>query len=464
MPLSFTRFLEASGGRFVADAQRMPALFVPSTDSRTIQQGETFVCLRGESFDGHAFIPAAMSRGCSAIVIDDVSKTPPGGAVPVIRVAEAKAAYLAGAAAARRQFTGRVVAVTGSNGKTTTKDMAAQLIGCRRRVIATHANENNELGVAKLCYRLGEDVDVAVCELGARHPGEIAQLVTIADPDVGVLTNIGEAHLEYFRDQEQLARTKFAIFGEGAQPVCNAADAWTRMLACEGALESRTIWTRMCGDPPVSGISLEAGVPSDGRIALSFGASHAFAPWRLPGEHNLRDALLACAAAIAAGIPFEDAASGFGDLRLPPGRFEMHRLANGACVVYDAYNASPTSMKHALLAFVALPAARHIAVLGSMAELGPSSAAQHEATGAAAARSGIDLLFCGGDSAAALVAGARDAGMRSDALHTYENNAQITQRLRSLLTAEDCVLLKGSRVQRMEEVLSGLLAAGSLAS
>ncbi|MDQ6780935.1 MAG: Mur ligase family protein, partial [Candidatus Eremiobacteraeota bacterium] len=237
MPLSFTRFLGVSGGRFLADAQRMPALFIPSIDSRTIQAGETFVCLRGESFDGHAFIPAAVSRGCAAVVVDDDSTMPPGSGMPIIRVADAKAAYLAGAAATRRQFTGRLVAVTGSNGKTTTKDMAAQLIGRRRRVIATPANENNELGVAKLCYRLQDDVDVAVCEFGARHPGEIAQLVAIADPDIGVLTNIAEAHLEYFRDKEELARTKFAIFGHGAQPVCSAADAWTRMLVCEAALE-----------------------------------------------------------------------------------------------------------------------------------------------------------------------------------------------------------------------------------
>ncbi|MDQ6781832.1 MAG: hypothetical protein M3Z37_11860, partial [Candidatus Eremiobacteraeota bacterium] len=222
--------------------------------------------------------------------------------------------------------------------------------------------------------------------------------------------------------------------------------------------------TRVCGDPPVSGISLEAGVPSDGRVALSFGASHAFAQWRLPGEHNLRDALLACAAAIATGVAFADVAAGCGELRLPPGRFETHLLPNGARVVYDAYNASPTSMQYALLAFAALPAARHIAVLGSMAELGPASHAQHEATGAAAARSGVDMLFCGGESADALCTGARNAGLRADALHTYENNAEITQRLRSLLAADDCVLLKGSRVQRMEEILSGLLAAGSLAS
>src|SRR5579872_5790144 len=416
MPLTFGRFLEVAGGRFLAEAKYVPETFVPSTDSRTLQRGDTFVCLRGEHFDGHDFIGAASSRGCAAIVVDDDAKVPRATAVPVIRVADAKQAYLAGGAAARTQFQGRVVAVTGSTGKTTTKEMIAQLLAPHRSVQTTPKNENNELGVAKLCYALNEGLEVAVFEFGARHPGEIAQLVAIAQPHVGVLTNIGEAHLEYFRDQEELARTKFAIFGKGAQPVCNAADAWTRMLACEAALESKTIWTRLCGDPPVSGISLEAGVPSQGRVALSFGASHAFAPWRLPGAHNLRDALLACAAAIAAGVSFEDALEGFGDLRLPPGRFEPHRLPNGACVVYDAYNASPTSMQHALLAFVALPGARHIAVLGSMAELGPSSESQHEATGEAAARSGIDLLFCGGESAQALAAGARNAGMRSEAV------------------------------------------------
>jgi UDP-N-acetylmuramoyl-tripeptide--D-alanyl-D-alanine ligase len=460
--LTLSRFLEASNGRLAVAARlEADAPFVPSTDSRTLRPGETFVALRGENFDGHHYIAAALAAGAVGLVVERAEAVPGGSEVAVVVVDDAKAAYLRGAAAARRTVTRTlVVAVTGSVGKTTTKAFAAQLIGRFRRVIATPQNENNELGVAKLCYAIGEsgDVDVAVAEFGARHPGEIAELVEIAAPDVGVLVNIGEAHLEFFASREELARTKFAIFGAGARPVCNAADEWTRRLAAETGIAERALWVRLCGEPEMPGLTLEAGEPRDGRVPLSLGASHAFAAWHLLGEHHLRDALLAAAAGLQCGLRFEEAIDGFGALRLPPGRFEQHALRNGSTAVYDAYNASPTSMRHALRAFASLPARRRIAVLGSMAELGEGASAGHAQTGAAAAQAGVDALYCGGDHAQAIALGALEAGMAPTAVHTYVTNAEIAQTLRDQLREGDAVLLKGSRIQRMEEILEALLA------
>jgi UDP-N-acetylmuramoyl-tripeptide--D-alanyl-D-alanine ligase len=464
MSLTFARFLEVSGGRFIADAATLPAEFRPSTDSRSIQRGEVFVCLHGPDFDGHDFIASALERGASAIVVDDEATIPRPALAPIVRVADTKAAYLSGAAAARRTFGGQVIGITGSNGKTTTKEFAAQILSRHRRVAATPHNENNELGVAKLCYRLSPDIDVAIAEFGARHPGEIAQLVDLAAPAIGVLTNIGEAHLEFFADQNELARTKFALFAQGARPVCNAADAWSRMLTAEAKLDAATLWTRLVGDPLMSGIMLEAGMPRDGQVAVTFGASHAFAPWRLPGEHNLRDALLAAGAAILAGLSFEHTVEAFAELRLPPGRFETHALRCGAIVIYDAYNASPTSMLHALQTFSALEGSRHIAVLGSMAELGAQAQEHHRRVGAMAAHSRLDELYCGGAFADEIARGAKDAGMPAAKVSLFVTNAEIGDRLRRSLGPGDCVLLKGSRVQKMEEILSGLLAPGILAS
>lgn len=432
--------------------------FVPSTDSRTLQPGDTFICLRGPNFDGHDFIVAAIERGARAIVADDLKKLPDGLSVPVLLVTDAKAAYLRGAAAARRRARCVVVGVTGSVGKTTTKSMCAQLIEQRSRTLVTPNNENNELGVSKLCFALNDSVEVAVVEMGARGPGQIAELVDIALPDVGVLTNVGEAHLEFFEDREQLARTKFALFAKGAKPVLDAADEWSRMLAAQAGIERAALWVRLCGDPHCDGLSLEAGVPQAGRVAVTFGASHAFAPWHLVGEHHLRDALLAAGAAILTGLTFEDAIAGFGSLRLPAGRFEMHRAPSGAAVVYDAYNASPTSVAHALRAFAELPAVRRIAVLGSMAELGADAEAAHEATGAAAARARIDILYCGGTFAQAIARGARRAGMAASAVSTFGSNGEIADVLRETLGAGDAVLLKGSRVQKMEEILAAVVA------
>jgi UDP-N-acetylmuramoyl-tripeptide--D-alanyl-D-alanine ligase len=462
MTLAFAKFLEVSGGDVIGAKAALPEQFRPSTDSRAIGPGETFVCLRGERFDGHAYAAQAAGRGAVAIVADDVTGIG-AASVPIVRVPDAKAAYLAGAAASRKAFAGTVVAITGSTGKTTTKEFAAQIIGSKRRVLATPQNENNELGVAKVCYRMDERSDVAVLEFGARHPGEIAQLVGIAKPDIGILTNIGEAHLEFFRGQEELARTKFALFGGGAKPVLSAGDVWSRMLAAEAGASAQVMWVRLVGDPIMAGIMLEAGVPSDGQVPVTLGASHAFAGWHLFGEHHLRDALAAAGAAILAGLSFEDALGVLGDLRLPAGRFETHRASSGATIIYDAYNASPSSMRQALASFAAIPANRHVAVLGSMAELGPDARRHHEAVGAAAAHMGADLIYAGGDFADAIAKGARDAGAAPDRVLIYPDNASALESLRRTITAGDCVLLKGSRVQHLEEILAGLLGSGALA-
>jgi UDP-N-acetylmuramoyl-tripeptide--D-alanyl-D-alanine ligase len=464
--LTFEGFIEAT--RAVADAATdlRDRPFMPCTDTRLLQRGETFVCLRGPHFDGHAFIGAAVERGAIAVVADARGDVPAQLPIPVLRVSDTKAAYMLGAAAARRLVRCSVIGVTGSVGKTTVTAMCAQLLERHRRVLATPHNENNEIGVSKLCYELASGVapDVAVVEMGARGPGQIAQLVDIASPEIGILTNVGEAHLEFFEDRAALAKTKWELFGKGARPVLNAADEWSRSLAASAGVESEAVWVRLCGDPRNEGLTLESGVPRDGRVPLTFGASHAYAPWHLLGEHHLRDALLAAGAAILAGLTFEEAAAGFGSLRLPPGRFEMHALPSRAVVVYDAYNASPTSMAHALLAFAQVPAARRIAVLGSMAELGADAPAQHEATGAAAARAGVDALYCGGAFAQALADGARKAGMDAGRVEVFASNEDVATLLRERLGEGDAVLLKGSRVQKMEEILASLLAVETSAS
>ena len=457
--MTFEQFIAACAPLELRNAPRdlVSRTFAPSTDSRLLQPGETFVCLRGPRYDGHDFINAAVARGAAAVVAAASAEVPGSVDVPVLLVTDTTKAYLQGAAAARRLSKATVIGVTGSVGKTTVKAMSAQLLEPHRRVLATPQNENNELGVSKLCYALAVEPDIAVVEMGARGPGQIAELVDVALPDIGILTNIGEAHIEFFEDRAALARTKFALFSKGATPVLSAADEWSRALAAENGLDRTAVWIRLCGDPRCDGLTLEAGIPRDGRVPLTFGASHAYAQWHIVGEHHLRDAMLAAGAAILAGLTFEQAIESFGALRLPPGRFELHALPSRAVIVYDAYNASPTSMAHALRAFAEVPANRRIAVLGSMAELGADAPAQHEATGAAAARSGVDALYCGGAFAQALADGARKAGMDSQRVAQFASNADIAALLRAALGEGDAVLLKGSRVAKMEEILDALL-------
>ena len=464
--LTIERFARVAGARYEPveashDRHLTEAAFTPSTDSRIIQAGETFVCLRGPNHDGHRYADAAVRRGAIAVVADEGAPLPSGVDAPVLRVADTKRAYMAGASEARsRAKRCTVVGITGSVGKTTVKSMCTQLLRENRATIETRENENNELGVSKACYALDDSTRAAVIEMGARAPGEIAELVDVARPDIGILTNVGEAHLEFYESREQLARTKFALFSRGAKAVLNAADEWSRRLASESDVERSAVWVRLCGDPRTPGLTLEAGVPKDGAVPLTFGSSHALARWRLIGEHHLRDALLAAGAAILAGMAFEKVAELIGALTLPAGRFEQHVLASRAIVIYDAYNASPTSVASALDAFAEVPAARRIAVLGSMAELGADAPSQHEVTGAAAARSGIDALYCGGIFAERLAAGARSAGMPSDRISVFADNAGVAAHLRELIGDGDAVLLKGSRVQRMEEILAALLGDG----
>jgi len=435
--------------------------FTPSSDSRTLERGDTFVCLRGPNFDGHDFVANAVKRGAFGVVAEESAVLPADVRVPILRVADTKRAYMAGAGAARmlaRRCT--VVGVTGSVGKTTVKSMCTQMLRTRRVTLETRENENNELGVSKTCYELDEATRAAVIEMGARAPGEIAELVEIAEPDIGILTNVAEAHLEFFKSREELARTKFGLFSHNAKAVLNAADDWSRRLAAEAGIEESAVWVRLCGDPRTRGVALEAGEPKDCVVPLTFGSSHALASWNLIGQHHLRDALLAAGGAILAGMTFEEVAALLGQLELPAGRFEQHVLPSRAIVIYDAYNASPTSVASALSAFAQVPATRRIAVLGSMAELGADAPAQHEVTGAAAARSGIDALYCGGAFAERLAAGALTAGMSSDRVALFADNAGVAKILRDQIGDGDAVLLKGSRVQRMEEILAALLADG----
>lgn len=464
--LTIEQFGRATGARFEPagaskDRSFVDATFSPSTDTRTLKKGETFVCLRGPNHDGHQYADVAVRRGAIAIVADEGTTLASVIDAPILRVANTKRAYMTGAGAARsRAKRCTAIGITGSVGKTTVKSMCTQLLRAQFATIETPENENNELGVSKACYALDDTTRAAVIEMGARAPGEIAELVDIAKPDIGILTNVGEAHLEFYASREELARTKFALVSRGAKAVLNAADEWSRKLAAEARIERSAVWVRLCGDPKTQGLALEAGVPKDGAVPLTFGSSHALAPWRLIGEHHLRDALLAAGAAILAGIPFDRVAELIGSLALPSGRFERHVLASRAIVIYDAYNASPTSVASALNAFAQVPATRRIAVLGSMAELGSDAPAQHEVTGAAAARSGIDALYCGGAFAERLAAGARDAGMPSDRVSLFSDNAGIAALLRQRIGDGDAVLLKGSRVQRMEEILAALLADG----
>jgi UDP-N-acetylmuramoyl-tripeptide--D-alanyl-D-alanine ligase len=442
--------------------ERLPAALRVCTDTRILKPGDTFLALRGERFDGHTFVRDAFAAGAAAAVTAEGTALPEDA--PGFIVEDTTRAYMALAGAARRALKARVVAVTGSAGKTTTTALIGQLAqrAGLGKVVATPGNENNEIGVSKLLLGIESDADVAVIELAARRYGEIAPLAQIAAPDVAVLTNIGEAHLEIMGSRERLAETKFGIFVCDAVAILNMFDGDSRERA--PSLRKAPYWF---GYAPVesmlSALSAQRTLPVIqerttmlvGRKRFFFGERLLETKIALPGEHNLANLAAAVAAVRALGAGDEAILAGLPDLTLPPRRYERLRVGD-IDFIFDAYNASMSGTLATLGSFSREPALRRIAVLGGMAELGEESPAMHERVGEAAARSGLHRLLISGQYAGDLERGARATGLAAEEIVRFERNEDAGAWLRANTRPGDVVLLKGSRMYRLEEIVEDL--------
>jgi UDP-N-acetylmuramoyl-tripeptide--D-alanyl-D-alanine ligase len=455
--LPFGVVLEATGAQ-VLDASAAPVLVDVATDTRTIRRGQTFLALRGERYDGHAYLRAAFEHGAAALIVEDPAQRPDG--VATLVVPNTLQAYLALARAARNRSGVRVLAITGSVGKTTTKAFAAQLLEAEygARVLATPANENNEIGVSKLLLSIEEGAqDIIIVEMGARHHGDIATLVRAARPEVGILTNVGDAHLEIMGSRERLEETKWAIFGEGARAILNARDVASIRRA--PALPEIPHW--FFAGPP------DENVPLYGRVTALVGTHQwieidgererfADVDVRVPGVHNRANLAAAIAAAIEFGVPPARIVQTIPNLSLPSGRYERIELPSGVRLIYDAYNANAAGMVAALDAFAHEEARRHIALLASMAELGEGAADLHRRVGGHAAATRVDVMLVGGEFAGELALGARSAGLPSERIVPFATNDQAARWVRENAREGDAVLLKGSRKYKLEEIVEEL--------
>lgn len=441
------------------DADDAPMMLRVSTDSRTIEPGDTFLALHGERFNGTEYVHEAVARGASMIIIDEPEARVAGVATMVVM--RAAWAYLAMAGVARELFKGRVIGITGSAGKTTTKALLVQLLAARygTRALAAPENENNEIGVSKLLLNASNDEhDVLVVEMGARKFGDIETLVTAARPEVGILTNIGDAHLEIFGSRQKLADTKWALFGRGARAVLNAGDA----VSVERAhtLSQLPHWY-------LAKDEADQDVLPEGRLTALLGASRLIEitdadmdvmtiDARVPGAHNRANLAAALAGALELGVDLQAMLPLIPGLELPAGRFESLAMDGGRWrIIYDAYNANAGGTIAALDALADQNADRIIAVLGSMAELGEESVALHEQVGDRAAKR-AHVVLVSGEFADALARGAQRGGMLPDAIVHVDGNAAAAQWLRENARGGDVVLLKGSRKYKLEEIVEDL--------
>ncbi len=426
-----------------------------STDSRQVSAGALFVALRGVHHDGHRFAAAALSSGAKAALVERV----PVGIDPARALVVDDTLRALGDLAAwtRRRNPLQVVGITGSNGKTTTKEMVAAICaradfpGPRGAVLKTRGNENNLVGLPLTLLRLAGDEAVAVLEMGMNAPGEIARLTEIAAPDVGVITNVSPVHLEGVGSVAGVAAAKAELFA-GMRPnatiVVNADDEWAVRAASDypgRRIEfgrGREVEARAVRDTSFDGVVFALGVA--GRTAT--------VRLRMAGRHNVGNALAGAAVAHGLGIDVEAIAAGLGEATAPPMRMQVLHLANGTTVVNDAYNANPASMDAALRAIVRMPG-RPWAVLGEMRELGKESSGLHYCLGRQAAACGIQVLVAVGPQAEAIAAGARAEKPHGLAIHLCPGAAAAAQLIAQLWQPGDAILVKGSRGADSEDAV-----------
>ena len=423
-----------------------------TTDSRQIRAGDLFVALSGVNFDGHDYLDDVAQRGAvAALVGRDVEST-----LPLLRVADTQRALGLLGAYNRTQFANPVVAITGSSGKTTVKNMLASVLGQRGNTLATQGNYNNEIGVPLTLLRLAPEHDFAVVEMGAGRAGDIRWLCELGRPNVSILLNAMAAHLDGFGSVEGIAKAKGEIFdqlGAGDTAIINADQPWSavwRERAGEAAIldfglhNDAVIKARDVNVRGVNGVSFTADTPA-GDILIDLA---------LPGEHNVMNALAAIAAGLACQLSPLEIASGLRSVAAVEGRLARHQSAAGATVIDDCYNANPGSVRAAIDLLAACPEKRTL-VLGAMRELGPESEEMHRAIGEYARDRGLQGL-CGVGPELQGAVEAFGAGGQ-----WYPDRDVAIAELVSQFGASDIVLVKGSRSAGMESVLQALIGEGA---
>lgn len=415
-----------------------------TTDTRDLRDDALFIALAGERFDGHEFVERALSQGAVAAVVETGKVVPH---LPCLPVADTLAAYQALGQWWRNQNPAKIVAITGSVGKTTTKELIAAALGTQGTVLKTQANYNNDIGVPKTLLQLRPEHDFGVVEMGMRGPGEIARLARIARPDVALITNVGTAHIGRLGSEQAIANAKCELLAELSPhgvAVLNHDNA--RLMATAG-----TVWSGRTLSFGLEGGEIRGELKDGNRLVVQGIAL----PLPLPGRHNALNLLAAIAVMQALGLDWRQLSQGL-SVELPSGRARQVRLPGDVVLLDETYNAGVESMTAALHLLAETPGQRHIAVLGTMKELGEQSVDLHRRVGQVVGQLGLDLLLtlADRDEAEALAAGAKGVNTLA-----FGDSDSLVKRLLELVQPGDRILVKASRSVALDRVVDQVVAA-----
>ena len=429
-----------------------------STDSRAIRPGQLFVALRGDRFDGHDYVAAVAAQGAVAAMVDKAWAAANPVPLPLLIVDDTRLGLGRLAAGWRNRFELPLIGVTGSNGKTSVKEMCAAILRAQARfdgldpdlaVLATQGNLNNDIGLPLMLLRLSGNHRAAVIEMGMNHPGEIGYLTRLAAPTVALVNNAQRAHLQGMGSVNEVAREKGAIY-EGLSAdgvaVINADDAFAGYWKAINA-GRKTLTFGLSPDADVTARCTSHGFASD--LVLSAPQGEASFRLQVPGLHNVRNALAASAACLAAGASLDAVADGLGAYTGTPGRLHLRKGAHGAVVIDDSYNANPDSMRAGIAVLAATPG-RKILVIGDMGEIGEQSFQYHDEIGGYAKSEGVDFLFGLGEMSEVAARNFGEGGFH------FSKVDDLVAALKAELNEDTVVLVKGSRFMKMERVVDAI--------
>ena len=440
-------FAHACGGRLQGADRTYIGV---STDSRTIAAGELFVALHGPNFNGNQFVEAALAAGAAGAVVD----APQPAAIPQIVVADTQKALEKASHEWRKSFSMPLIGVAGSNGKTTVKEMISTILAQAGTCLATRGNLNNHIGVPLTLFRLEATQKFAVVEMGANAPGEVALLVKIGEPTVGIITNAGAEHLEGFGSLEGAARAEgemVAGLEPGATAVINADDEFAGLW--RGMTRAKIVSFGITPGSDFTAKDIRTGIGADGfvtRFTLVSPLGEAPIELKLAGHHNVINALGAAAAAAAAGVTLKQIMAGLGAVQAVKGRLQLKKTRHGAVLIDDSYNANPSSVHAGIEVLANLEGGRKWLVFGQMGELGSFAEEAHIEAGQFAREHGVERLFAVGESSKLTV---KSFGSGAE---WFADTAALSKAVDAALTADVRLLVKGSRSNRLERVVEAL--------